>query len=63
VVVETTQAVDDADPGAEKVVPSLSTSLMKLNDAIEFTSESSMSSRIWRASCWCFTAKPTEEYP
>jgi hypothetical protein len=34
-----------------------------LNDAIEFSSGSSMSTANWHASCWCFTATPTEGYP
>jgi hypothetical protein len=46
-----------------KVVPSLSTTLVKWKDAIEFSSGCSMNSPTWRASCRCFTATPTEGYP
>jgi hypothetical protein len=46
-----------------KVVPSLSTALVKLNDAIEFSSGCSMNTPTWRANCHCFTATPTEGYP
>jgi hypothetical protein len=41
------------------VVPSGSTALVNLNDAIEFTGESLMNTPTWRASCRCFTGKPT----
>jgi hypothetical protein len=46
-----------------KVVPSSSAALMKLNIAIEFAWRSLMTTPTWCASCWCFTAKPTEGYP
>jgi hypothetical protein len=46
-----------------KVVPSSSTTLVKLKDAIEFSSGCLMTYPTWRASCQCFTAMPTEEYP
>jgi hypothetical protein len=46
-----------------KVVPSSSTTLVKLNDAIEFTGGSSMSAPTWHTSCWCFTTTPIEGYP
>jgi hypothetical protein len=46
-----------------KVVPSSSTLLVKLKDAIEFSGGCSMNTPTWRASCWCFTTKPTEGYP
>jgi hypothetical protein len=36
---------------------------VKLNDAIEFSSGSSMSTPTWRASCRCFTTTPTEDTP
>jgi hypothetical protein len=42
------------------VVPSSSTALVKLNDAIEFSGGSLMSTNTWCASCRCFTATPTE---
>jgi hypothetical protein len=45
------------------VMPSSSTALIKLNDAIEFSGGSSMSAPTWRASCRCFTAKTTEDTP
>jgi hypothetical protein len=45
-----------------KVVPSLSTALVKLKDAIEFFGGCSMNTPTWRASCRCFTATPTEGY-
>jgi hypothetical protein len=34
-----------------------------LNDAIEFSGGCSMNAPTCRASCWCFTATPTEGYP
>jgi hypothetical protein len=46
-----------------KVVPSSSTALLKLKDAIEFSGGCSMNTPTWRASCWCFTATRTEGYP
>jgi hypothetical protein len=46
-----------------KVVPSSSTLLVKLRDAIEFSSGCLMNIPTWRASCRCFTATPTEGYP
>jgi hypothetical protein len=46
-----------------KVVPSPSTLLVKLKDAIEFSSGCSMNTLTWRASCRCFIAMPTEGYP
>jgi hypothetical protein len=46
-----------------KVVPSSSMVLVKLNDAIEFSGGSSMSTPTWRASCQCSTTTPTEGYP
>jgi hypothetical protein len=46
-----------------KVVPSSSTTLVKLNDAIEFSDGSLMSTPSWRASCQRSTASPTEGYP
>jgi hypothetical protein len=45
------------------VVPSLSTALVKLIDAIEFSGGSLMNTPTWRVSCRCFTATPTEGYP
>jgi hypothetical protein len=45
------------------VVPSSSMVLEKQKDAIEFSSGCSMNTPTWHASCWCFTAKPTEGYP
>jgi hypothetical protein len=45
-----------------KVVPSSSTVLEKLNDAIEFSGECSMNTLTRRASCWCFTTMPTKGY-
>jgi hypothetical protein len=46
-----------------KIVPSSSTVLGKLRNAIEFSSGCSMNTPTWRTSCQCFTAKPTEAYP
>jgi hypothetical protein len=46
-----------------KVVPSSSTALVKLKDAIEFSGGCSMNSPTWRASYRCFTATSTEGYP
>jgi hypothetical protein len=46
-----------------KVVPSSSTALVKLKDAIEFYGGYSMNPPTWRASCRCFIATPTEGYP
>jgi hypothetical protein len=46
-----------------KVVPSSSTALVKLKDAIEFFGGCSMNTPTWRASCCYFTATPTEGYP
>jgi hypothetical protein len=46
-----------------KVVPSSSTVLVKLRDAIEFSGGCSMNTPTWRATCRCFTATPTEGYP
>jgi hypothetical protein len=46
-----------------KVGPSSSTVLMKLSDAIEFSSGCLMNTPTWHASCRCFTAMPTEGYP
>jgi hypothetical protein len=46
-----------------KVVPLSSMLLVKLRDAIEFSSRCSMNSPTWRASYRCFTATPTEGYP
>jgi hypothetical protein len=46
-----------------KVVPSSSTMLVKLKDAIEFSGGCSMNIPTWRASCQCFTTTPTEGYP
>jgi hypothetical protein len=45
-----------------KVVPSSSTVLVKLRDAIEFSGGCSMNNPTWRASYRCFTATPTEGY-
>jgi hypothetical protein len=45
-----------------KVVPSSSTVLVKLNNAIKFSGGSSMSTPSWRTSCQCFTSTPTEGY-
>jgi hypothetical protein len=45
-----------------KVVLSSSTALVKLKDAIKFSSGCSMNTRTWRASYQCFTATPTEGY-
>jgi hypothetical protein len=44
-------------------VPLSSTTLVKLNDTIEFSDGSSMSTPTWRISCQCFIATPTEGYP
>jgi hypothetical protein len=46
-----------------KVVPSLSTALVKLKDAIEFFDGCSTNTPTWHASYRCFTATPTEGYP
>jgi hypothetical protein len=46
-----------------KVVPSSSTALVKLKDAIEFSSGCSMDTPTWHTSCWCFTTTPIEGYP
>jgi hypothetical protein len=46
-----------------KVVPSSSRALMKLKDAIKFSSGCSTNTPTWHASCRCFTATPTEGYP
>jgi hypothetical protein len=46
-----------------RVVPSSSTVLVKLRDAIEFSGGCSMSTPTWRARCRYFTATPTEGYP
>jgi hypothetical protein len=46
-----------------KVVPSSSTALVKLKDAIKFSGGCSMNSPTWHASYWCFTTMPTEGYP
>jgi hypothetical protein len=55
-------AITDADPRAEDESCALvmGTVLVKLNDAIELSSGSSASTPTWRASCRCFTSKPTE---
>jgi hypothetical protein len=45
-----------------KVVLSSRTVLVKLTDAIEFSSGCSMNTPTWCARCWCFTAMPTEGY-
>jgi hypothetical protein len=42
-----------------KVVPSSSTALVMLKDAIEFFGRCSMNSPTWRASCQCFTTTST----
>jgi hypothetical protein len=64
VAVEATQDVGDTDLGAEdKSCALVSTTLVKLKDAIEFSSGCSMNTPTWRASCRCFTATPTEGYP
>jgi hypothetical protein len=46
-----------------KVVPSSSTALVKLKDAIEFSGGSSMNTPTWHATYRCFTTTPTEGYP
>jgi hypothetical protein len=46
-----------------KVVPSSSTVLVKLKDAIEFSGGCSMNTATWHASCRYFTATPTQRYP
>jgi hypothetical protein len=46
-----------------RVVPSSSKVLVKLSDAIEFSSGCSMNTPTWRNSCQCFTTRPTEGYP
>jgi hypothetical protein len=46
-----------------KVVPSSSTTLVKLKDAIEFFGGCSMNSPTWRASYQCFTATSTKGNP
>jgi hypothetical protein len=46
-----------------KVVPSSSTALVKLKDAIEFSGGCSMNTPTWRAKYRCFTTTLTEGYP
>jgi hypothetical protein len=45
------------------VVPSSSTVLVKLKDAIEISGGCSMNTPTWRANYRCFTVTPTEGYP
>jgi hypothetical protein len=44
-------------------VPSLSTALVKLNDAIKLSGGCSMNTLTWHASYRCFTTTPIEGYP
>jgi hypothetical protein len=61
---EATQDVGYANPGAEHEDCALVNMLLvKLRDAIEFSSGCSMNTPTWRTSYWCFTATPTEGYP
>jgi hypothetical protein len=46
-----------------KVVPSSSTVLVKLKDAIEFSGGCSMNTPTWHASYRYFTTTPNEGYP
>jgi hypothetical protein len=58
------RAVSDADPQAKNERRALGgTTLVNLDDAIEFASGSSMRTPIWRASCRCFTACPPRGIP
>jgi hypothetical protein len=64
VAVGATQAVGDANHEPKmKVVPLSSTTLVKLNDSIEFSGGCSMNISTWRTSYRCFTATLTEGYP
>jgi hypothetical protein len=64
VAVEATPNRCDADPGAEDEGCALvSMLLVKLRDAIDFSSGCSMNTPTWSASCRCFTATPIEGYP
>jgi hypothetical protein len=55
-------AIHNQEPKVN-AVPSSSTTLVKLNDTIEFSGGCSMNAPTWRASCRCFTTTPTEGYP
>jgi hypothetical protein len=58
------RAVCDADPRAENERRALGgTTLVNLNDAIEFADGSSMRTPTRRASCRCFTACPSRGIP
>jgi hypothetical protein len=57
------RSIYDIDPRAENERRALGgTTLVNLNDAIEFTGGSSMRTPIWRASCQCCYRLPTKGY-